>query len=162
MKKTILTVAIFSALLISCNENKNKETKDSLEATEMVHEHSHETDGDLLGNEWINEIQLDKGNKWEANPETTEGVEKMIDLIKSNEKETVEDYHKLASDLNEMKNYVVKKCTMQGPSHDNLHIFLHPLIEKINELGKVSTTERGSEITESIKENLDNYFKFFN
>ncbi len=166
MKKTILTVAILSALLIGCNENKNKENSEAIETTEAVHEHGTSTplsnqEGIALNNSWVDEIQLDNGNKWEANLETTEGVDKMENLIKSSEKETVEDYHHLASELNDVKNFVVKECTMKGPSHDNLHVFLHPLIEKIDALGKVSTVEEGHLLTESITENLKGYYDYF-
>src|SRR5690606_40529319 len=73
----------------------------------------------------------------------------MLNLVKTSDPKTVEDYHTLASKLNEDKNYVVKKCTMEGPSHDNLHVFLHPLIEKIEALGEVSTTDEGAKITRS-------------
>ncbi len=165
MKKTILSLAILSALLVSCNETKHKhESTDTVETTEGVHEHEMEemaAETHTMHNSWVNEIKLDNGNKWEANLETTEGVDKMLNLVKSNDPKTVEDYHALASKLNEEKNYVVKKCTMEGPSHDNLHVFLHPLIEKIEALGKVSSTDEGAEVTASIKENLEGYYNYF-
>lgn len=161
MKKTILAAAIISAFLMSCNETKQKtENSETVEATEAVHEH-HGEEMTAINNDWVNEIKLDNGERWDANIETNEGVEKMQSLIQTSEKQSVEDYHALATDLNETKNFVVKKCTMEGPSHDNLHVFLHPLIEKIEALGKVSTVEEGSEITASIKENLDGYYKYF-
>ncbi|MCB0466463.1 MAG: hypothetical protein KDC78_12445 [Aequorivita sp.] len=165
MKKTILTTAIISAFLISCNETKHKEeSTETVETTEGVHEHHEEemaTETHSMNNAWVNEIKLDNGSKWEANLETTEGVNKMLSLIKASEPKTVEDYHALASKLNEDKNVVVTKCTMEGPSHDNLHVFLHPLIEKIEALGKVSTVQEGAEVTTSIKENLEGYYNYF-
>lgn len=164
MKKTFLTTAIISALLISCNDTKN-ENRTTEESTEIVEkEHTKEIASeshDAMSNTWVEEIILDEGNKWEANMETTEGVDEMLKLVKSSKEESVEEYHKLASELNETKNFVVKKCTMKGASHDNLHVFLHPLIEKINALGKVSTAEEGAKIKESIQENLENYYNYF-
>lgn len=161
MKKTILTVAIISALLVSCNETKHKDSE-AVETTEASHEHHGE---DMLShaidNSWVKEIKLDNGSKWDANLETNEGVEKMIVLVKSSDAKTVAGYHALASDLNEVKNFVVKECTMDGPSHDNLHVFLHPLIEKIEALGKVSTEDAGAKIKESIMENLEGYYTYF-
>jgi predicted small secreted protein len=165
MKKTILSIAIISALLVSCNETKTKDVgTDIVETAEGVHEHAMEemaAETHSINNAWVDEIKLDNGNKWEANVETTEGVDKMLNILKTNETKTVEDYHNLASKLNEVKNFVVKECTMEGPSHDNLHVFLHPLIEKIEALGKASTTDEGSEITASIKENLEGYYNYF-
>lgn len=165
MKKIILTTAIISALLIGCNETKTKEeSTDIVETTEGVHEHEMEAmaaEMHSMNNAWVNEIKLDNGNKWQANMETTDGVNKMLSMIKSSDLKTVEDYHSLATKLNEVKNFVVKECTMKGPSHDNLHVFLHPLIEKIEALGKVSTTDEGADVTASIKENLDGYYNYF-
>ncbi len=165
MKKTILTAVIISALLISCNETKEKsENIETVEPTEAVHEHHGEemaAETHPINNAWMDEISLDNGNKWDANLETTQGVDKMLDMVRSSDLKTVEDYHTLASKLNEEKNVVVKKCTMEGPSHDNLHVFLHPLIEKIEALGKVSTTDEGAEVTSSIKDNLKGYYVYF-
>ena len=50
---------------------------------------------------------------------------------------------------------------MQGVSHDNLHVFLHPLIQKINHLKKTKTTESGAKTVASIVENLDAYTNYF-
>ncbi|HET8804084.1 MAG TPA: hypothetical protein VFM72_05860, partial [Aequorivita sp.] len=110
---------------------------------------------------WVNDIKLDGGNKWQSNIETNDGVDKMLKLINASNPITVEDYHNLASKLNDEKNVLVKNCTMKGASHDNLHIFLHPLIEKIEALGTVSTTEEGSKIITSIIENLEGYYNYF-
>ena len=50
---------------------------------------------------------------------------------------------------------------MEGPSHDNLHIFLYPLIGKINLLLEVTSTEKASEIMSSISDNLTAYNTYF-
>lgn len=161
MKKTILTVAILSAFLLSCNNNTKKDENVETVSNETVHEH-HTDEGDAsLNNDWVKEISLDNGEKWDANKETNEGVEKMKSQIETSKTETLEDYQALSADLNETKNFVVKECTMKGPSHDNLHIFLHPLIEKIEALGRVSTLEEGARIKESIKGNLEGYDSYF-
>ena len=165
MKKTILTTAFISALLIGCTETKHKSEKtETVETIEGIHGHEMEemsVETHTINNAWMNDIKLDNGSKWDANVETTEGVAKMLNLVKSQVPKTVEDYHALAGRLNEEKNMVVKKCTMKGPSHDNLHVFLHPLIEKIEALGKVSTIAEGAKISASIKENLEGYYDYF-
>ena len=171
MKKAILTTAIISALLIGCNETKHKnESIDIVETTEGVHEHDASTtlsmeemasENHSMNNDWVNEIKMNNDTKWDANLETTQGVDKMLSLVETTNAKTVEDYQALASNLNETKNFVVKECTMKGASHDNLHVFLHPLIEKIETLGKVSNTNEGAEVTASIKENLEGYYNYF-
>ena len=162
MKKVILTTAILTALLISCNEKHQKH--EATEASEMVQEQKETrmaAESISFNNNWVNEIKLNNGSKWEANLETTQGVDKMLGLIKINDPLTVEDYQDLASKLNDEKILVIKECTMKGPSHDNLHVFLQPLIEKIDALLQVSTTDEGSRIIASINENLEEYTNYF-
>lgn len=110
---------------------------------------------------WMDEITLDQGAKWAANAETTSGVAQMIALIGSTQTDGLEDYHRLGNGLNEIKNYIVKECTMTGPSHDNLHVWLYPLVDKIGRLQKVETVESGKALTHEIKGHLDKYHEFF-
>ena len=109
----------------------------------------------------MNDIQLNDGSKWEANIETTEGVIKMQKLIKTQTTTTIEDFHFLANNLNEVKNKVVKECTMKGASHDNLHIWLYPLIEKVTALTETNDISDASKIKQSIVENLNAYSDYF-
>src|SRR5690554_2431511 len=154
MKKAFLTVAFFSALLLSCNDNKSKTHHEH-------HDHNTVTESGTLDNEWVNDMALNEGERWDANPETNEGVAEMIRMLEENDPQSVAEYHELAYQLNETKNYVVKECTMVGESHDYLHVFLHPLIEKIDALGKVATVDEGAEIREHTINNLYLYHDYF-
>src|SRR5690554_8103858 len=78
MRKTILTAAILATVFVGCKDQNKSET--AVE-TEAVHEHvedatheDHEHDVFALDNSWVNEIEIDNGNKWDANIETTVGV----------------------------------------------------------------------------------------
>jgi len=162
MKKILLIITIFFAL-IGCNESKNQnpDTVINIEDTQVPEIKEMDIKDHSVNNAWVNEIKLDNGKKWQANLETNEGVDKMLKLVKSSDPKTIKEYHELASKLNGHKNFLVKKCTMEGPSHDNLHIFLHPLIEKIEILQNVSTTNEGLKAKASIKENLEGYYNYF-
>ena len=160
MKKILFTTLLFSIVFISCNESK----KNTIETT--VDEQQHEKEEinnkeNKINNNWIDDIELDDGLKWIANVETTQGVYAMLSELNKSNPKTVEDYISMANRLNDEKNMVVKECTMKGPSHDNLHIFLLPLIEKIDLLLEITSPEEGMEITASIKENLEAYTNYF-
>ena len=86
----------------------------------------------------------------------------MLTLINEVQTSTTADYKKLGDGLNDVKNTVVKECTMKGVSHDNLHIWLHPLIEKIEKLQKSENTEEGAYLTSNIKKHLKGYYDYFN
>jgi hypothetical protein len=114
-----------------------------------------------LNNDWVAEMALNNGIKWEANLETTFGVDAMGQLILETETRSIEDYRNLGNALNEIKNGIVQECTMTGASHDNLHVFLHPLIQKIELLQKTPTTDMGATIKESITGHLKSYYTYF-
>jgi len=161
MKHVILTLSLLA--LVSCKDSKNQDVK-----TETVeqpadtdnHHDTHESSG-VYSNAWVSDIQIDNGDKWQADATTNEGVQKLQNTINSQTVSTLDDYHKLAEQLNDEKNFVVKNCTMKGPSHDNLHIWLHPLIEKIDALLKTEDVDDAEKITVSIKENINAYNTYF-
>ncbi|MCK4562526.1 MAG: hypothetical protein KAT78_06440 [Flavobacteriaceae bacterium] len=162
MKKTSIITLLLSIVLISCGEIKKEDKIIEPTVNETKHEEEKIVNEETqINNDWIQTIKLNDSQKWEANIETTKGVNAMLNQINESNPNTVQDYLDLANKLNSEKNTLVKECTMTGPSHDNLHIFLHPLIEKINQLLKTTSTTEGSETTKSIKENLEAYADYF-
>ncbi len=155
MKKSVIIILLITTVFASCkNTEKQEEVKNHKEAIQE------QVDG-VLSTQWMNDIQLNNGTKWEANIETTEGVVKMQALLKSQTTTSIEDYHQLANKLNDAKNNVVKGCTMKGASHDNLHVWLLPLMEKIEALSETKTVEDASKIKQSIEENINAYSDYF-
>lgn len=163
MKKLILILALTA--FIGCKNNKEQ---DSLQKTESIN-HTVETvnnqdnneDLDVYYNTWTKEIKTNNGDKWQANTETNDGVERMKGTIKLLKTNTLNDYHELAKKLNIDKNYVIKNCTMQGASHDNLHIWLLPLMEKIDVLSDIKNLEAAAKLKNSIEENITAYYTYF-
>ncbi|GGH43365.1 hypothetical protein IA57_10990 [Mangrovimonas yunxiaonensis] len=155
MKKLPLLLSIALLSFLGCKDHAKNETTNE-HATHATHH-----DNNALSNSWVKDIQLDNGTKWNANPETNEGVTNMLRLLENNTPTTLEDYHHLAKALNTEKNYIVKECTMKGASHDNLHVWLHPLIDKIGTLEASKTPEEAQPIYKSIKENITAYHTYF-
>tara|TARA_R110002096_G_scaffold280740_2_gene474852 strand:+ start:2924 stop:3397 length:474 start_codon:yes stop_codon:yes gene_type:complete len=151
--------------LVSCKDNKNQESKTKMdtveESADVKEEHHNDEASNVYENAWIKEIVMNNGAKWEANAETNEGVQKMQNSIKTQTTSTLYEYHKLAEQLNEDKNYVIKNCTMKGASHDNLHIWLLPLMAKIEALSESKTIEDAVKIKHSINENISAYKNYF-
>jgi hypothetical protein len=139
MKHAIFAISLLA--LVSCKDNKNQEKVINTDAVEATHENNNEKASNLYANSWIKEIETNEDGKWEANAETNEVVQKMKNNIKTQITNTLDSYHKLAEQLNDDKNYVIKNCTMKGAPHDNLHVWLLPLIEKIEALSESKTVE---------------------
>lgn len=161
MKYVIFTISLLA--LISCKDSKNKDTTtETVEQSAVTHnEHHDEEASNVYANAWTSEIQLNDGNKWQANTETNKGIQKMQNSVKMQATNTIEDYYQLAEQLNDDKDYVVKNCTMKGASHDNLHVFLLPLMEKIEALSEAKTMEDASKLKHSIEENVNAYSNYF-
>ena len=167
MKRTLLPLFFALTLVLTgCQDNAGKEAEsvmdDLIEETDTsikdVSLRDHSMDAD---DSWLSEIQLNEGTQWIANPETIAGVERMRKNIHTAGLNSTEAYHQLAEKLNEDKNYIVKECTMEGESHDNLHVWLHPLIEKIESLGKVANADEGQLLVDDIETRLTRFYEFF-
>lgn len=161
MRHVIFTLSLLA--FVSCKDSKNEETKteaveQSVKATE---EHHNDETSNVYENAWTKEIVMNSGAKWEADVKTNEGVQKMQNTMKTQTTSTLDDYHKLAERLNDDKNNVVKNCTMQGASHDNLHVWLLPLMAKIEALTETNTVEDALKIKQSIEENINTYSDYF-
>ena len=168
MKKALLTIAMMAFIFTGCNNNKKAENAIDHSSEQEVkavshddHDDDHHLSDDGLNNNWTKEIQMDNGAKWVANKETNEGVQKMQNILKTQSTNTLEDYYKLADQLNSDKNYLVQNCTMKGDSHDNLHVWLLPLMAKIDALSETKSLDDASKIKHSIEENLNAYSDYF-
>lgn len=163
MKHLIITMSLLA--LVSCKDSKNQETitkSDTVEQpVEVTNEQHNDEASNVYENTWKEEIIMNNDVKWQANAKTNVGVEKMQNSLKTQNTSTLEDYHKLAEQLNNDKNYVVKNCTMQGASHDNLHVWLLPLMAKIEALSETKTVEDAAKIKYSIEENINGYSDYF-
>ena len=162
MKRTAILLSAFSLLMISCKETKNENhAADETITTETSSHETHTESANELNNDWVDDIVLNNGVKWQANKETTDGVRAMLSLITKSQASTIEDYNELGDKLNGVKNTVVKECTMKGPSHDNLHVWLYPLDQKIELLQKTETDKEGAETLAVIIDNLNAYTTYF-
>jgi|GEM_PF-527127 len=168
MKKTLLLLTVSGFLTFFGCKNNTDSSPDSATQEMLEEDRDHLSDAEShhnktgdLENSWLDEIKLDEGKLWMANPETITGVERMRKNIHTTELSGTESYKALAEKLNEDKNYIVKECTMEGASHDNLHIWLHPLIEKIESLSKVESANEGQILVNDIEERLTRFYDYF-
>ena len=161
MRNKVIIAAL--SLAISCKEAKKEIPTPEEKTGPKIENHDSKAGATQRpDDDWINDIVLNNGSKWKANKETTDGVIALLTLINENKTWNTGEYKKLGDSLNEVKNTVVKECTMKGASHDNLHVWLHPLIEKIEMLQKTESTNEGTYLTSNIKNHLEGYFDYFN
>lgn len=143
---------MFSILLSfsACEKNQSSEVSKN-----------HQTSTKIIEQEWQQEIKLNNGKTWEANRETTEGILLMKNRISRDQSEALEGYHQLAADLKNNLDHFIKKCTMKGAAHDNLHVYLHPLIEKIHKLSEISSEKEAPKLKSNISDHINLYSSYF-
>ena len=153
MKTNFIFALILCAVLTGCRDNQeqNSDTVTPLEDSEAVHP-------EQVGNE--DDIQLDNGNQWQVKRATTEGVQRMREIIQNNSSRTVEEYRELGEYLSE-EQIKLDRHTEHAPATQNLELYLAPLDEKIEQLQEVNTAEEGARLKSELEQHLSTYSNYF-
>ena len=152
MKKVnFLIIAILTTILVvSCNNEKTK--KQEIAVPVQTEEETHESEGVL---------KLNNGDLWMANAETTEGIEKMTQLIANfNHTENMEAYAELKTTLETEFGTIISKCTMTGEAHDQLHNYLLPMKPLFKDLAAEDLETRKAGL-EKLTKHLSEYSAYF-
>lgn len=150
-KATVLILAIFvTILVVSCDNDKNK--KQEIAAPVQTEEETYERESLL---------KLNNGDLWMANAETTEGIEKMTQLIANfSDTENMEAYAELKTTLETEFGTIISKCTMTGESHDQLHNYLLPMKPLFKDLAAEDLATRKAGL-KKLNKHLSEYSAYF-
>lgn len=119
MKKTMKLILVITVLTVAISCGNKTEKKPAQPKTEQAEEIEHASETVL---------RLNNGNLWQANSETTDGINNMLALMNSfTEKENLEAYTILKQNLEKEFGTIITKCTMKGEPHNQLHNFLIPM-----------------------------------
>jgi hypothetical protein len=135
--KNFWPLILSATLITACSNEPATDTAPTTETTApvttAVHEHQKPTVT----------VKLVDGKRWEANPETTEGIAKMKSLVSEFKPGSgADDYHVLQSQLDAEFNGILQKCTMSGDAHDQLHNYLVPIKEMSAKLSDADPATR--------------------
>ena len=152
MKKTIQLLTVLTALIFTISCKNTSEKKPDIEQPEQTEEqHTNHAE----------ELQLNNGNLWDANIETTDGINAMLQLMDTfSEKENPEAYLTLKQNLETQFKTIIEKCSMTGEAHDQLHIFIVPMKDLFNGL-TAPTIETQKESFEKLNSHLKEYKTYF-
>jgi len=148
-----LFLLAFLILLASCKQNAKEETAPIPLQQEEVSEESHESIDGV--------VTLNDGELWQANPETSTGIDNMKRRMHSfNEKEKLEAYATLKGGLEADFTELFEKCTMKGEPHNQLHNYLFPFIDLFDNLGSTDLDICKKSFT-SLSIRLEEYSEYF-
>ena len=151
MKKVFL-VAIGTLIFASCNQTSEKSTTTEEVVTHEDHQHNENSDA----------IKLNNTEKWVVNEEMKPHLMKGEQTVNSFIDSKSTDYQKLAEDVKEQNNHLIKSCTMDGESHDELHKWLHPHLEITKKLAAETNPEKSKELVAELKTSYQVYHEYFN
>ena len=150
--KKIFVLGMSVLLLWSCNNTTEKATEKQETETHAEHQHDESSEA----------IELNNGEKWLVNEEMKPFVMKGEELVNSYIQDNQTDYKALAQQLIEQNNQLIKSCTMNGKSHDELHKWLHPHLEIVNALEEEKDAAKANEIVLQLQKSYQDYHQYFN
>ncbi len=170
-KFKLFFVLAFALILTGCSNNNSAEVGVDSESTTETTEENKEHTGAAMTPDVKKEdhtasaatVSLDNGKKWEANPETTEGILKMIDSVKGVLKTggtNIDGYRALGVTLQKDFNTIFEKCTMTGEAHEQLHNYLLPMVDLVKTFEEKDVAACSKALPE-LKEHLGNYYVYF-
>ena len=141
---TIIAAFIF---MTSCVNQESSQSTDK--EKEVVHEAQD------------NAVTLDNGDKWHANFATTKGILNMKTLIKTVNKDSdIDAYRVLGENLQKEFQHIFQRCDMTGEAHNQLHNYLHPMVDWFKEL-KEGELNQCQSAANALKEHLEKYDSYF-
>lgn len=147
-KLKITTIAMATFFLFSCNDKAKNETVESNQTTEVeVHNHSEDE-----------AIQLDGDKKWKVDDNMMAHIRNMEKDIASFDNSKPENYQVLADNLKENLDLLTSNCTMKGQAHDELHKWLLPYLDLVDNFSKDKSAEQFTEIQNSFT-TFNQYFE---
>lgn len=150
--KYITSILLISSLLMSCGNASDNESKEQKE-TALHETQSHDDNSET--------VSLNNGEKWVVNEEMKPHLHEAKDILNLYTASQSEDYKTLAAQLKEKNSGLIKSCTMEGESHDELHKWLHPHMELIESLSKAESTEEANEIIADLQASFSSYDQYF-
>lgn len=158
MKTVTFIISTFSIglFLFSCNSTTTEQSTNNTEVTapEEHHEHAQHNESGSL--------QLNNGEKWIVNDEMKPFVSQGEALLEAYIANNDSDYKALANQIKEQNSQLIKSCTMDGRSHDELHVWLHPHLELVDALSETDSKEEADGIITQLTNSYNEYKQFFN
>ena len=106
-------------------------------------------------------IVLDNGEKWTIISSMDVYLQEMEDLVSNFKGESLEDHQNLAKELKENISLLTSNCTMKGQAHDELHRWLLPYIELVDNYSKANSKQAAAKHFTKVKNSFENYNKYF-
>ncbi len=148
MKYSYTLVLGVALLFASCTT----ETTQEQDAQEPTSQHEHSTE---------EAIELDSGEKWVVVDEMMGHIQNMVTDLEQFENQQENDFSVLAAKLEGNIDLLTSSCTMTGKAHDELHKWLLPYIELVDELSSAENDTEANKTYKEIQASIETFNTYF-
>lgn len=138
----MMLFSTISVLTLSCNSGSKETEKNNETPTETTVETEHHHDENEA-------IVLNNGEKWKVDDNMMTHIRNMEKDVMAFADNSEKKYTDLASKLKTNLDLLTSNCTMKGQAHDELHKWLVPYMELVDNLEKESSEAQFKAVQES-------------
>ncbi len=153
MKSTLIYLIMLLFVVIACNNNSNNKIKD-----DEMHSQSHDNEHNISE---VGTIELDNGAKWKVNEEMKPHIVKGEEILKAYINNKNNNYKLLANEIYDANLQLINSCTMDGKSHEELHKWLHPHLEIVENLKKCKDNIEADKFVKDLEISYKTYHQYF-
>jgi len=154
MNRIFLILLAFPLFLFAC-ANNTQEHGGEAAAHEANHSEAHEHADHDLG------IELNNGEVWKVDDNMMVFIQQMDTEVTAFAGKNYDDYQVLAMNLTENIDKLTANCTMTGQAHDELHKWLLPYIDTVNDFAKAENEKDAQEQFLHIEASMLTFNQFF-
>lgn len=151
MNTKITFLIVIGGLLLSCENLAKETTKQNTPQNQQLEQHKHST-----------EIELDNGKKWKVDDEMMIHLRNMEKDLKEFNPLPEKNYTKLSIKLSNNLELLTSNCTMTGKAHDELHKWLVPFIDLVNELDELKSIDESNKVITQLQQSFTVFNRYFN
>jgi hypothetical protein len=118
-------------------------------------------DGHSHGNAAGLKLTLNDGQKWKSDDHTRESMKGIADALDAEKREDVAGINALGKDLNTRLQELVLGCTMTGPEHEQLHVFLNEFMPAVERMVNAQDADLAKEARQDVRHLVDEYKAYF-
>jgi hypothetical protein len=162
MQPKLILFAAIMAMFTACN-NAGSTSESANAEHESMHQHDATTHEHSAGA--AHGLSLNNGQKWQTDESTRKHATKLNNMINDFEKQTdksVPAHHSFADKTQEELQQLINNCTMEGPDHDALHLWLEPVLNDVKTLKNTASDEEAQTAAATLSGDVRKYNEFFN
>lgn len=106
-------------------------------------------------------LKLNAGQKWAINAEMKPHIEQGEIILKDYLAQNNTDHKKLSDVLKIQNDQLIKSCTMKGPSHDELHKWLHPHLDLVKQLTQADDAQKAQSLVAQLEKSFQTFHNYF-